>query len=124
MKKVWKILSLVLVFALVMAPVVTLADTVSDAFSDVEAALPDGVSGTTTLVNNVIGVLQFAGYAIAIIMVLWVGVQWILATPSKKAELKGKMWSMAIGILLLVGGVTVIRIVWDIANTAKDSLAG
>lgn len=118
MKKVWKILSLVLVFALVMAPVVSLADVPFE----VTAEAPEALTNQTGIVGTVIGVLQWVGYAVAIIMVLWLGIQWMLATPSKKAELKGKMWNMAIGIVLLVGGVTIIGIVWDFATQASDTM--
>ena len=64
-------------------------------------------------------VITYIGYAIAVVMILWLGVQWILATPAKKAELKGKMWSMAIGIVLLVGGVSILNFVWGAAESAN-----
>jgi len=112
MKKVWKILSLVLVFALVMAPVVTLAAPFE--VEPAEGLLDD----QTGLVGQIIGTLQWVGYAVAIVMILWLGIQWMLATPSKKAELKGRMWSMAIGIFLLVGGVTILSVVWSFFENA------
>lgn len=120
MKKVWKILSLVLVFALVMAPVVSLA--APEGFESLQPSAPEALTNQTGIVGTAIGVLQWVGYAVAIIMVLWLGIQWMLATPSKKAELKGKMWNMAIGIVLLVGGVTIIGIVWDFASQASSTM--
>ena len=117
MKKVWKILSLVLVFALVMVPVASFA---FETF-DVTGEEPEIFTKNAGIVNTIVGALQWIGYAVAIVMVLWLGIQWMLAQPAKKAELKGKMWSMAIGILLLVGGVTIIRIVWDLASQVEGT---
>ena len=114
MKKALKILSLVLVFVLALAPVVTLAVPF-----DAEPAEVNGLDKFEGPVGSAITVIQWVGYAIAVIMILWLGVQWMLAQPAKKAELKGKMWSMAVGIVLLVAGVSIIRVVWDIAASAK-----
>lgn len=120
MKKALKILSLVLVFALVMAPVVTLAVPIEDftGGGDVEA-----LNKLNPIIGTIITVLQWIGYAVAVVMILWLGVQWMLAQPSKKAELKGKMWSMAVGILLLVGGVSLLKIVWSLAEQGTSGLA-
>ncbi len=119
MKKVLKVLSLVLVFALVMAPTITLADVPINVGSTTGEADLSGLDG---LVGTIIQIITYIGYAIAVVMILWLGVQWILATPSKKAELKGKMWSMAIGIVLLVGGVSVLNFVWNLAEQGKETI--
>lgn len=112
MKKVWKILSLVLVFTLAVAPMVSLADVPT-----IDPTAPSLLQGQANLVSQIASTVQWVGYAIAIVMILWLGVQWILAQPSKKAELKGKMWSMAIGIILLVAGATIVGAVWGAAGT-------
>lgn len=117
MKKALKILSLVLVFALVIAPVTVLADVPITTTGSGDSLLPDEAEN---IVGTIITTLQWIGYAVAIVMILWLGVQWMLAQPAKKAELKGKMWSMAIGILLLVGGVSILRMVWEFADKAVN----
>jgi len=115
MKKFLKVLSLVLVFALVFMPTVSLAK-----FSiSVSSYSNQNLNNT---VGSILGLLQWVGYAVAVVLIITLGVQWMLAQPSKKAELKSKMWSMAIGILLLVGGVTVINIVWDYSTTLSTQL--
>lgn len=120
MKNIWKILSLVLVFTLVMAPEVALC---GGPISNINPTTPDILDNNSEIVGTIIGALQWIGYAVAIVMVLWLGIQWMLAQPAKKAELKGKMWSMAIGILLLVGGVTIIGVVWDLATQASSQIS-
>jgi len=124
MKKVFKILSLVLVLTLVLAPVVSLAATAADPLQysfTFDTTTQGKLTGANKIINAIITVLQIAGYAIALVLVVWFGIQWMLAQPAKKAELKQKMWSMAIGIFLLVGGVSVLKIVWStIATNAAN----
>lgn len=110
MKKVSKILSLVLVLVLVLAPVVSLATPAN--FTE-NKNMVERTGELNTTIGSIIGLLKWIGYAIAVIMILYLGIQWMLAQPAKKAELKGKMWSMAIGIVLLVGGVTILDAVWN-----------
>ncbi len=125
MKKFSKILSLVLVLALVFAPIALAADgTISNPGSDFNANVNSTVqSNMKGPLGQVIGTLQWIGYGIALIMVVWLGIQWMIAQPAKKAELKGKMWSMAIGIILIVAGSTIVGMVWNGANTVTSNSA-
>lgn len=116
MKKVSKILCFVLVLFLALAPT-AISMAVPANFTE-NTGITDKMGGLETAIGSVITVLKWIGYAIAVIMVLWLGVQWMLAQPAKKAELKGKMWSIAIGIILLVGGVTILDIVWGLAENS------
>ena len=114
MKKIFKVLSLVLVFMLAIAPLAV-------SFADPPVTItPDTTSlegtGVADWFGKAAGAIQVVGYGIAIVMVLWLGIQYMLAQPAKKAELKGKMWSMLIGIILIVAGSTIIGIIWGAAE--------
>lgn len=117
MKKASKFLSLVLAFVFALAPAISLA--IDSPYNITETNdMVNQVTGLNSVVGSVIGLLKWAGYAIAVIMVVYMGIQWMLAQPAKKAELKGKMWSVAIGIVLLVGGTTILDFVWNaVANS-------
>ena len=113
MKKIFKVLSLVLVFMLAIAPLA------------VSFAVPAGITPSDSFIQGTnvgswfgqaAGALQFVGYGVAIVMALWLGIQYMLAQPAKKAELKGKMWSMLIGIILIVAGSTIIGMIWGAAE--------
>lgn len=118
MKKAVKVLSLVLVMAMVISPL-ALASGLDQIKLD-----QGGEVGTAaaSLFSMVASVVQVVGYGVAVIMVIWLGVQYVIATPSKKAELKGKLWSMAIGIVLIVGGVTILKIVAELGTGAVETL--
>jgi len=75
-----------------------------------------------TLGSQVATIVQVVGYAVAVVMVIWLGVQYVIATPAKKAELKGKLWSMAIGVVLIVCGVTILGLVAQAGNTVVGEL--
>ena len=119
MKKFFKVLSLVLVFMLVLAPL-----AVSFAADDPTVTPPKiqetdqfiSKTGVSKYFGAAMGALKFVGYGVAVVMILWLGIQYMLAQPAKKAELKGKMWSMLIGIILLVAGVTIIDLLWGAAG--------
>ena len=80
----------------------------------------------TSSINNiggtVISVIQTLGYVIAVVMVLVLAIQWLIGTPAKKQELKGKMWNILIGAVLLIAGVTILGAIADFADGAKGQL--
>lgn len=119
MKKAVKFLSLVLVMLMVMSPLAL----ASSGFDKINTQQTNEVTEVTNnVLSSVASVVQVVGYGIAVIMVIWLGVQYVIATPSKKAELKGKLWSMAIGVVLIVGGVTILKIVADAGNSVVETL--
>lgn len=113
-----KILSLVLVLTLALMPMIALAADAPDIGGNIDMGVLDGFKGP---IDTAISVLMAAGYIIAFVMILWLGIQWILATPAKKAELKGKLWSIAIGIVLLIGAPTILKFVWNLVSSANPS---
>lgn len=121
MKKFFKVLSLVLVFMLAIAPLaISFADTPFSVDTGVGNPLSD--AGVDNWFNKAASAIQFVGYGIAVVMVLWLGIQYMLAQPAKKAELKGKMWSMLIGIILIVAGSTIIGLVWSAAGDLESDV--
>ena len=72
--------------------------------------------------SGVYGLLKTIAIIVAVCMVAYMAIQWFLATPSKKAELKGRMWSMLIGVILLVGGVAILNMLESIVNETTSGL--
>lgn len=107
MKKLIKVLSLVLVMVMIIAPVASFAN---NSFSTVSPNDEFDVTDDINKVGNgVYAVLRAIAIIVAVCMVAYMAIQWFLATPAKKAELKGRMWSMAIGVVLLIGGVWILN---------------
>lgn len=72
----------------------------------------DGNRISTTL-NNVIGLIQIAGTGISVVMVTMLGMKYILASPSEKADVKKQIAPMLIGCVLVFGAVNLVAIVAD-----------
>ena len=119
MKKYLKVM-LVLVVALSMLCTFALADNPFAVSGTSQAA------GITKSISNigatVIDIVQTVGYIVAVVMVLVVGIQWLMGTPAKKQELKGRMWNIVIGAVLIVAGVTLLGVVADFAEDAEAGL--
>lgn len=117
MKKTYRILFVILLF-LVM---IMVANTVNA----IDTSLYNGIyadPGTTPLDtwgSKILGVVQVVAAAVAVCMVTWVGVKYIMASPSDKADLKGQLIMVTIGAVLIFGGAKIL--VWVI-NTFNNAL--
>lgn len=119
MKKYLKVM-LVLVVALSLLCTFALA---ANPFADAASTATNGNGSQATAVVNRLGgtalnVIQTAAYIIAVCMVLVVGIQWMMGTPAKKQELKGRMWNLVIGAVLIAGGATLLG--WVAGIVSED----
>lgn len=125
MKKVVSILILLLVTSLflstthVFAGVDEIIGTMTEA-SNVKSE--DLNSGIAKSINDVIGLLQIAGTGIALIVVTILGIKYMLASPSEKADTKKQILPILIGCVLVFGAVTLVSAMTDLAATVKESV--
>ena len=71
--------------------------------------------------NTVIGLLQIAGTGIALIVVTMLGIKYILASPSEKADVKKQIAPILIGCILLFGAVNLMSAVYEFSqNVLKN----
>jgi len=68
------------------------------------------------IINTVIGVLQVAGTGISIIVVTVLGIKYLLASPSEKADTKKAILPIVIGCVLLFGAVNLMAAISDMAT--------
>lgn len=71
------------------------------------------------VINNVIGLLQMAGSGIALIVITILGIKYILASPSEKADVKKSIMPVIIGCILLFGAVNLMAAVANFAAVVK-----
>ena len=80
------------------------------------------VSGNFKLVNSintVIGVLQVVGTGIALVVVSIMGIKYMMASPSEKADTKKMIISIFIGFVLLFGAVNLVAIVANFSDVVS-----
>lgn len=70
---------------------------------------------STNIVGKVLGVVQAAGYVAATLILTLKGIQYIWSSPEGKAELKKQFIPYFIGILILISGGTLAKIIADVA---------
>ncbi len=59
------------------------------------------------LAGKIIGAFQWIGYAIAIGMIVFIGVKYMMAAAGERADMKGALIKYVIGALLIAGATTI-----------------
>lgn len=67
--------------------------------------------------GNIIGVMMWVGYAIAVGMIIFIGIKYVIASADEKASLKGVLVKVIIGSLIIAGSVTIANIVKSVFSS-------
>lgn len=68
-------------------------------------------SGTGKVINSVIGIMQIVGSGISLIVISILGIKYILASPSEKADVKKNILPIIIGCILLFTAVNIVGVI-------------
>lgn len=122
MKKVVSILILLLITSLIASLYVVQASDVDDIIKSMEGATEsaDTGSGIASTINDVIGLLQIAGTGIALIVTTMLGIKYMLASPSDKADVKKQIMPILIGCFLVFGAVIIVTAMIDFATVIEN----
>lgn len=69
-----------------------------------------------SLVGQILGVLQFGAVAIALAMLLIIGIKYITASPEGKADIKGTAIAYLIGAVCIFAAVGILNGIKDIVE--------
>lgn len=70
----------------------------------------------TKLAGNVLGFVQFVAYAIALGMLIYVGIKYVMASANEKADLKSALVKYVIGAIIIAGASTILAWVMGIGG--------
>lgn len=121
-KKTIKIISILLLALLVVSFVATNVYASGDILSGVK---PDATGDTggrlqvKNASNTILGIIQIAGTAVAIGMVLFLGIKYMMAAPDEKASIKKSSTMYIIGAVILFAATNIVTI---IAKFAQDTI--
>ena len=73
--------------------------------------------------NQIIGIIQIIGTAIAVVMLIWLAIKYISAAPSEKADIKKSATIYVVGAVLLFGAVGVLEIIKNFTADANLTTA-
>lgn len=113
MNKTVKVISTILMVLLIvsMFSSVVMA-SVADKVDSITSKVPDGAEGKiNTLAGNIIGVLTTVGIAVAVIILLILGIKYMMGSASEKAEYKKTMIPYLVGAVLIFGASGIAKIV-------------
>ena len=77
------------------------------------------IDGFDNVAGTVIGIVQTVGTIIAIVIVIWVGIQYLMASTEQKAEYKTKMIAYLVGALLVFAGPRVVSVIYNAAQNLE-----
>ena len=75
------------------------------------------------ILNSIIGIIQVAGTGISMIMVTLLGIKYIMAAPSDKADVKKQIAPLVIGAIILFASVNLVGIIADVADSTLSGAA-
>lgn len=114
MKNLFKLL---LIAVLCFAMSTTVFATVGD--FTVTVTTPDGGGDVADKVSDVLGIVRWIGFIVAIVMVMYVGVKYLTAGAGQKAEVKSTMVPMLVGAAMVGLAPTLVNWIWDIFKTGN-----
>lgn len=88
--------------------------------------------GNGTIISNsasepagkIIGAIQFIGYAIAIGMLIYVGIKYVMSSAQDKASLKNNLIRYVIGAIIVAGATTILPIITGLAGDSSSNNSG
>lgn len=115
--KMCKILIISLTVMLILSNISVFGATVKDAFS---ANNTSDVSGAITATHEILGmvldIIRIVGIGIAIIILTYIGIKFMLASPSERANIKQYSINYVIGAFILIGATGILTIIKDFAG--------
>lgn len=71
-----------------------------------------GISTGEAVATNVIGAMQWIGYAIALGMLIFIGIKYIIASADDKATIKNAAFKYIFGAFLIAGAVGIAGLIF------------
>ena len=116
MKRIAKICTVLIIIA----TIATMMSTVfAEGASDVLGKLTgntDAASAVTTTANNIVGIVQVICYATAVIMLIYLGVKFITASPEAKADIKKSAIMYVIGAIIVFAAGTLLVVISNLST--------
>ena len=85
---------------------------------------PNQPTGAGSTVGIIVGTLQWVGYAIAVGMLVFIGIKYVMASANEKADLKQSLVKYVIGAVLIVFATTIAKWVFSLNGGNEKVKAG
>lgn len=91
-------------------------DIVKDKYDNYVSEKVDGEpinnEGIVDVANIIVSLIRIVGISIAVVMLAIIGIKYIMGSVEEKAEYKQTMWPYVVGAILLVGGSSLVSMIY------------
>lgn len=121
MQKTIKLISTLLIIMMMcfsLSPVVRATSSteggskVNTVIDVMDGSKADGTDGVAKIGGQVADILTTVGIVVAVIVILILGIKYMMGSASEKAEYKKTMIPYVVGAVLILGGSTIVKIVF------------
>ena len=115
-KKMSKIISAVLILTTILSAFSMVFATATE--PNIPTGIsPTGASDVSNIAGMVIYVIQIIAFAAAVIMLIFVGIKFLTASPEGKAEIKKSAVIYVVGAILLFAATGILQIVRNLSSS-------
>ena len=126
MKKSIKIVSILLLVAMMLVTFAGIVNAAGNGPSDVLDSMksPDysDQGEITTLGQRIVGIIQVVGVVIAVVVILVIGIKYLIGSAEEKAEYKKTMIPYLVGAVLVFGASAIAKAVVSMSNTISAGI--
>lgn len=115
-----RIVVVLILLTIVFSNLITLAVDLKGTFNGSVDDMQGAATATKEVLGTILDVVRIVGMGIALIMLTYVGIKFMLASPSERANIKQYSMNFVIGAFILICGVGLLTIVRDFALTIGD----
>lgn len=119
-KNILKITVLLFALIIVFSNISVFGAGVKDVFTGNTGEVSNAVSATKTIVGTILDVVRMVGIGIALIILTYIGIKVMMASPSERANIKQYAINYVIGAFILLGGVSLLTIIKNFAVTIGE----
>lgn len=126
MKALLVLLLILLISVMTIEAFATTSESAIDAMKNMEGSdleTSGGNEKVSKILNAILGLVQVAGTGISMIMVAVLGIKYMMAAPSDKADVKKQIAPLVIGAIILFASVNLVNIIANMADTTLKKAA-
>lgn len=116
-KNILRIAIWLLILTIVFSNICVFASNVKEIFNGDTSNVGDAVSAAQTIIGTVLDVVRMVGIGVALIILTYIGIKIMTASPNERANIKQYSINYIIGAFILIGGVTILTIIKNFAVT-------
>lgn len=118
--KITKVALIIMTVVSVLFAIMGVTSASGDVFRIPGASGGPGVDKVYSISGVILGIVQAVGMSIAVIILVWLGVKYIMASPDGKAEIKKQAFGYILGAVLLFGASWLVPLLKNVIDGLRS----